>query len=652
MLALLQKSSFDKIASETYQEKTLLIDCTVLQASQTAMKVVTTSVLLTSWMFSLYHVRATLLFDPLLPFGEWNDTEFMENSTVVPTIDDSMLGDVSVSEIPVQTPAPTVSPPTASPATIVQIEGEVPLQLTNTPSLLIGETETLFLAAVGDFLYDNVRDGVGGYALEVIEVKLSKQYREPSRRLAFQTNHRNLQNATVPLYVELRIVGLLESSDGDISLFNFNTFLKTLFEAKEQRFITLLQSNSKEPFFDEVISVKVVTANAASTNYPTESPVAPSGVDNIDGADQSSREAKASPWSIGVIVGIAAAGAVVLILLLAVVCRLASNKTLAHEALPDARVAHSESSGTYDDSKNKQRNTSDKVTEKRKRWSAKSKDDKSNVSSDLNTKQEEEAPKNSALEEQTSLGTVSDLESQGLYSYAKNDSDSVMGASIMYNNSVMGMDNMSYAYSLEPGIEASVVAGYSGDQSTIIHDESRLPMEIPQITVIKNKKSSAKRGSNKAKPSPKSSLEASLNKNIEDTAREFQLSASDLKLTESELAMLPSNLRDSNDDEDASEDAPAPPTRVVVAPPGKLGIVIDTTVDGPVVHHVNDVSALKGKIFPGDIIVGIDNVDTKAMSASAITALMVKTANQKRRLTVLENKKGKINKKTTSRGKR
>lgn len=76
-------------------------------------------------------------------------------------------------------------------------------------------------------------------------------------------------------------------------------------------------------------------------------------------------------------------------------------------------------------------------------------------------------------------------------------------------------------------------------------------------------------------------------------------------------------------------------SRTVIAPPGKLGIVIDTTLEGPVVHKINAQSPLEGILFPGDIIVAIDDVDTRAMSASAITALMVRTANLRRKLTVL-----------------
>lgn len=76
-------------------------------------------------------------------------------------------------------------------------------------------------------------------------------------------------------------------------------------------------------------------------------------------------------------------------------------------------------------------------------------------------------------------------------------------------------------------------------------------------------------------------------------------------------------------------------SRTIVAPPGKLGIVIDTTLEGPIVFKINPQSPLEGSLFPGDIIVAIDDVDTRAMSASAITALMVRTANLRRTLTVL-----------------
>jgi hypothetical protein len=75
--------------------------------------------------------------------------------------------------------------------------------------------------------------------------------------------------------------------------------------------------------------------------------------------------------------------------------------------------------------------------------------------------------------------------------------------------------------------------------------------------------------------------------------------------------------------------------RTVMIPPGKLGIVVDTTLEGPVVNRVNEASPVEGLLFPGDIIVAVDDVDTRAMSASAIYSLMKKTSDVRRVITVL-----------------
>lgn len=75
--------------------------------------------------------------------------------------------------------------------------------------------------------------------------------------------------------------------------------------------------------------------------------------------------------------------------------------------------------------------------------------------------------------------------------------------------------------------------------------------------------------------------------------------------------------------------------RTVMIPPGKLGIVVDTTLEGPVVNHVNESSPVVGLLFAGDIIVAVDDVDTRAMGASAIENLMKKTSDKRRKVTVL-----------------
>jgi len=69
------------------------------------------------------------------------------------------------------------------------------------------------------------------------------------------------------------------------------------------------------------------------------------------------------------------------------------------------------------------------------------------------------------------------------------------------------------------------------------------------------------------------------------------------------------------------------------APPGKLGVAIDSGVDGkPIVHRIKPGSPLEGFLVPMDRIVAIDDVDTTCMSAADVTHLMVKKMNQRRKI--------------------
>lgn len=74
----------------------------------------------------------------------------------------------------------------------------------------------------------------------------------------------------------------------------------------------------------------------------------------------------------------------------------------------------------------------------------------------------------------------------------------------------------------------------------------------------------------------------------------------------------------------------------VFAPAGPIGIVVDTTKDGPAVHSLKSTSPMLGLINPGDLIVGLDDMDTRAMTAASLTRLMAQKANQKeRKITLL-----------------
>lgn len=75
----------------------------------------------------------------------------------------------------------------------------------------------------------------------------------------------------------------------------------------------------------------------------------------------------------------------------------------------------------------------------------------------------------------------------------------------------------------------------------------------------------------------------------------------------------------------------------MMAPPGKLGIIIDTCPEGPVVHSIKDNSPLLGLIFTGDMIVAIDDEDTTGWSAHYLTRLVAQKSKVARKLTVLRS---------------
>jgi hypothetical protein len=71
------------------------------------------------------------------------------------------------------------------------------------------------------------------------------------------------------------------------------------------------------------------------------------------------------------------------------------------------------------------------------------------------------------------------------------------------------------------------------------------------------------------------------------------------------------------------------------APPGKLKIVIHSTKDGPAVHTVKKGSSLEGHIFPGDLIISVDNVDTRSYTAEQVMKMMTTKTRFERKITVL-----------------
>jgi hypothetical protein len=77
----------------------------------------------------------------------------------------------------------------------------------------------------------------------------------------------------------------------------------------------------------------------------------------------------------------------------------------------------------------------------------------------------------------------------------------------------------------------------------------------------------------------------------------------------------------------------------VVAPSGKLGVVIDTPDDGaPVVHAVKDSSVIAHQIKVGDKLIAVDDQDVTAMTAIKVSKLISKkSANPTRKLTIIRS---------------
>ena len=78
--------------------------------------------------------------------------------------------------------------------------------------------------------------------------------------------------------------------------------------------------------------------------------------------------------------------------------------------------------------------------------------------------------------------------------------------------------------------------------------------------------------------------------------------------------------------------------RDVMAPPGKLGIMVANTAGfGPAVHTMRDGSPMEGLIFVNDIIIAINGVNTREYTATQITQMMKDTVDEERTITVLSS---------------
>jgi len=72
------------------------------------------------------------------------------------------------------------------------------------------------------------------------------------------------------------------------------------------------------------------------------------------------------------------------------------------------------------------------------------------------------------------------------------------------------------------------------------------------------------------------------------------------------------------------------------APPGKLGVIIDSHPrTGPIVHEVRSTSPLLGLLRKGDRIIAVDDVDVREMTANRLMRFMIDNSEKRRKVTVL-----------------
>lgn len=122
-------------------------------------------------------------------------------------------------------------------------------------------------------------------------------------------------------------------------------------------------------------------------------------------------------------------------------------------------------------------------------------------------------------------------------------------------------------------------------------------------------------------------------------------STADLPEMKQSFRTIPENTKLSNEAQVPQETAPpAPGGRAhhgkekrsfsFVAPPGKLGIVIDTSGGSPKVYQVHPMSTLRRHVAVGDTVCEIDGVNTRTMSHTEISALMLANAGHPRKFTI------------------
>lgn len=123
---------------------------------------------------------------------------------------------------------------------------------------------------------------------------------------------------------------------------------------------------------------------------------------------------------------------------------------------------------------------------------------------------------------------------------------------------------------------------------------------------------------------------ASMGSDFQDIPQEVRDSIENRIAEEVRMALEDSALPDPRVREVKDDGSRAFSVRSVKVPAGKIGIVIDTSDEGPVVHEVHVSSPVKGRIYPGDRITGVNGTSTHGMSQENLAILMASLKDKER----------------------
>ena len=421
------------------------------------------------------------------------------------------------------TRAPVSSAPTTLSPTAVQVSDRFLIRQLYVTSLMSEANSEFFQATAEEFLGDLFAQMQQPVLDVQVQVEGQKLISSSARR---RMNDRTLQQK-LPLEVQLAIKGKFVPVKSESSAaVDLGLLSRQFIEKEGTKFVSLLQNAENVTNSDYFKSVTDVVTVDDSGNSPSRSPVSSTSSSDTN-----------SGLALSAIIAIAVCGGLAILLVAVLLFLRCRRQPTRHP------VGNGESWAAPSVAQTTQQSTTKKPATTRP-----------------------VAP------------SVSD--SGPSYNYEENsvvysDMQSNMGM-----DTLQGIDTMSYAYSLDHGIDGSVLSSNGSDYMGQSTSASTIPFEIPMV---------------------------------------------------SSLGIVPAPIPAALNDVPKSDKF----TRECFAPPGRLGIVIDTTVEGPVIHKVNPGSPLEGIVWPGDIIVAIDDTDTRALSANEITALMAKNMNQRRKLTIL-----------------